>query len=295
MFDDKLAARRDTYVRKGQNRRAVAQRASGDAPAINGKDITLTLDRDIQFFIEEALREAYELYNPLSITAIAADPQTMDILGMASLPNYDPNNYWKAKPSDFKDHAVQSVYEPGSTFKIVTLAAAMEEGLFDPDETYLSGNIKVPGATINDHNGGRGWGEITFLDGLKHSSNVAFVKLGLEKLGAAKLRQYIDEFGFGQKTGIELPGELAGLINFNNRIPSEVATAAFGQGRVQVTPLQQVAAVAAVANGGKLMKPRLIQQISDSSEGTKQVIPPTMIRQVISERTARQLSEYLHC
>jgi penicillin-binding protein 2B len=262
-------------------------------PAIDGKDITLTLDRDIQFFIEDAIREAYERFNPLSITAIAADPKTMDILGMASLPNYDPNHYWLADPSDFKNHGIQSVYEPGSTFKIVTMAAAIEEGLFDPEETYMSGKIRVPGATINDHNGGKGWGEITFLEGLQRSSNVAFVKIGLEKLGAEKLRHYIEKFGFGRKTGIELPGELSGLINFNNRIPSEVATATFGQGRVQVTPIQQVAAVAAVANGGKLMKPRLIQKISDPSTGTQQVFEPTVIREVISERSARQLSEYL--
>lgn len=261
-------------------------------PAVDGADVTLTLDRDIQFYVEEALRKAYEKYNPISITAIAADPRTMDILGMASLPSFDPNQYWAADQSHFKNNAIQSVYEPGSTFKIVTLAAAVQEGLFDPNEMYKSGYIRVPGHTIRDHNES-GWGEITFLDGLKRSSNVAFVKLGYEKLGAEKLRQYIDNFGFGQKTGIGLPGELAGAINFRSNIPSEVATATFGQGRVQVTPLQQVAAVAAVANGGKLMQPRLIQSISDHAGGTKQVFEPKVIRQVISPDTARQVSEYL--
>ncbi len=262
-------------------------------PAVDGKDVALSIDRDIQFFMEEALRKAYEKYQPISITAIAADPKTMDILGMASLPVFDPNHYWETPDqAHFKNNAIQSVYEPGSTFKIVTLAAAVEEGLFNPKEFYKSGSIRVPGATIRDHNG-KGWGEISFLDGLKHSSNVAFVKLGYEKLGAAKLRSYIDAFGFGQKTGIELPGELAGTINFRNNIPSEVATATFGQGRVQVTPLQQVMAVAAVANGGKLMKPRLIQSITDSETGEKQVFEPQMIRQVVSPETARKVGEYL--
>ncbi|WP_276355933.1 penicillin-binding transpeptidase domain-containing protein [Cohnella caldifontis] len=261
-------------------------------PAVDGKDVTLTLDRDVQFYIEQALSKAYDEYHPISITAIAADPKTMDILGMSSYPTFNPNEYWKYADNQaaFKDDAIQSVYEPGSTFKIVTLAAAVQEGMFDPNETYKSGSIRVPGWTIHDHNWS-GWGEITFLEGLKRSSNVAFVKLGYEKLGAGKLRQYIDNFGFGAKTGIDLPGEVAGSIRF--RYPSEVATATFGQGLVQVTPIQQVTAVAAVANGGKLMKPRLIESISDPAHGTKQVFEPQAVRQVISEEAARKVGDYL--
>ncbi|WP_123039860.1 penicillin-binding transpeptidase domain-containing protein [Cohnella candidum] len=261
-------------------------------PAVDGKDVTLTLDRDIQFYIEEALKEAYDKYHPVSITAVAADPKTMDILGMASLPSFDPNQYWTTKDqANFKDNAIMSVYEPGSTFKIVTLAAAVQEGLFNPNEMYKSGGIKVPGKVIHDYNY-TGWGEISYLDGLKHSSNVAFVHLGYEKLGAVKLRSYIDAFGFGQRTNIGLPGESPGSISFHNNIPTEVATAAFGQGLVQVTPIQQVAAVAAVANGGKLMQPRLIKSISDAS-GTKQVFEPKVIRQVISAETSRKVGDYL--
>jgi len=264
-------------------------------PAVDGKDVTLTIDRHIQFFIEEALRKAYEQYNPISITAIAADPKTMDILGMASLPAFDPNTYWETPDqSHFKNNAIQSVYEPGSTFKIVTLAAAVEEGVFDPNETYMSGSIRVDNKSkpIRDHNG-RGWGEITFLDGLKHSSNVAFVKLGYEKLGAVKLMSYIRAFGFGEKTGIPLPGELSGSIRINEKIPRDVASATFGQGPVLVTPLQQVAAVAAVANGGMLMEPRLIHSITDRQTGEKQLFEPKVIRQVVSPATARKVGEYL--
>jgi penicillin-binding protein 2B len=264
-------------------------------PAINGKNVTLTLDQDIQFYMEEAIRESYDQYHPISITAIAADPKTMDILGMASLPDFDPNHYWNAKDqASFKDNAIQSIYEPGSTFKIVTLAAAVQEGKFNPEERYMSGSISVSkkARPIRDVKRG-GWGEISFLEGLKHSSNVAFVKLGYEKLGAEKLRSYIDAFGFGQKTGIELPGELAGAISFRNNVPTEVATAAFGQGRVQVTPIQQVTAVAAVANGGKLMQPHVIKSISDPATGTKQVFEPKVVRQVISPESARKVGDYL--
>lgn len=261
--------------------------------AVDGKNVTLTIDRDIQFYIEEALRAAVEQYHPVSITAIAADPQTMEILGMASLPDYNPNNYWEyAKDQNsFRDNAIQSLYEPGSTFKIVTLAAAVEEGVFKPDDTYMSGKIKYKNVSeIHDHNW-IGWGEITYLTGLKYSSNVAFTKLGYEMLGKEKLVKYFTNFGFGQKTGIDLPNEVSRAINLN--YPSEVARATFGQGKVLVTPIQQVAAVAAVANGGKLMQPHIVKAITDPSTGKKEVIEPTVVRQVISEQTSRQVGLYL--
>ncbi|MFC5403051.1 penicillin-binding transpeptidase domain-containing protein [Cohnella soli] len=261
---------------------------------IDGKTATLTIDMDIQFYIDQALRAAFDKYKPISITAIAADPSTMEILGMASLPDYNPNVYWeKAQDlSAFRDNAIQSLYEPGSTFKIVTLAAAVQEGLFKPNDTYKSGSISFKNMKpIRDHNNGRGWGPITYLDGLKHSSNVAFAKLGYEMLGKEKLVQYINNFGFGQKTGIELPNEVSRPINL--QYASDVARATFGQGSVLVTPIQQVAAVAAVANGGKLMVPHIVKTISDPTTGDKEVTEPQVVRQVISEETSRKVGEYL--
>ncbi|PRX74685.1 penicillin-binding protein 2B [Cohnella sp. SGD-V74] len=266
--------------------------------ALDGKNVTLTIDEDIQFYIEEALRVGYEKYKPISITAIAADPNTMEILGMASLPDFNPNTYWeKAQDlSAFRNNAIQSLYEPGSTFKIVTLAGAVEEGLFDPNAYYKSGSIKYSekDKPIKDHNNGVGWGEnqmITYLEGLKHSSNVAFVKLGYQMLGKERLVKYINDFGFGQKTGIELPNEVSRPYSLD--WPSEVATATFGQGKVLVTPIQQVAAVAAVANGGKLLQPHLVKSISDPNTGEKTVTEPKLIRQVISPETSRKVGEYL--
>jgi penicillin-binding protein 2B len=260
--------------------------------AIDGKNVTLTIDRDIQFYMEEALRAAYKQYNPVSITAIAADPKTMDILGMVSLPDFNPNAYWETKnPEAFKNNAIQSVYEPGSTFKIVTLAAAVQEGLFNPNAYYQSGSISISSRDkpIHDHNWS-GWGRITYLDGLKHSSNVAFVKLGYQMLGKEKFKQYIDNFGFGVKTGIELQGEVIGKSTPTwNR---DWASATFGQA-VTVTPIQQVAAVAAVANGGKLMKPHLVKAITDPATGEKTVVEPEVVRQVISEATSKKVGEYL--
>jgi len=266
----------------------------GFEPAVDGKSIRLTIDQNIQSYIEQALLAAYEKYEPKSMSAIAVNPKTMEILGMANLPVFNPNRYWDfASQADFYNHAVLSLYEPGSTFKIVTLAAAEEEGLFHPDDTFQSGSISFPewgSKRIHDHNR-TGWGEITYLEGLKRSSNVAFVKLGYEKLGKEKLSEYIHAFGFGQPTGIDLPGEGVGDVDF--RYPIEVANATFGQG-VTVTVLQQIAAVSAIANGGTLMKPYLLKEVIDPETG--EVIErtePQAVRRVVSEETARKVAEYL--
>ncbi|PZE22658.1 peptidoglycan D,D-transpeptidase FtsI family protein [Paenibacillus xerothermodurans] len=260
-------------------------------PAVDGNSVKLTIDKNIQYYIESALEKVNEKYHPKSLTAIAVDPKTMEILGLASMPNFNPNRYWETKSqADFINNGVASQYEPGSTFKLVTLAAAVEEGVFNPNARYQSGSIQVPGRRLHDWKTS-GWGQISYLDGLKRSSNVAFVKLGYETLGQEKLKEYIDKFGFGAKTGIDLPGEVAGMIPM--RYPSEFATATYGQG-LTVTAIQQTAAYAAIANGGKLMWPHVVKEIYDSK--TKQVIEsfePKAVRQVVSESTARQVSEYL--
>jgi penicillin-binding protein 2B len=259
---------------------------------VDGNNVRTTIDRNIQHYIDEALEKMNEQFHPKGAMVIAADPNTMEILGMSSLPTYNPNTYWNfADQGDFQNHNIASQYEPGSTFKIVTLAGAVDQGIFHPEESYQSGRIKVPGATIRDHNNGAGWGSITYLEGLKRSSNVAFVKLGYDGLGKEKLRDYIEKFGFGHKTGIDLAGEISGDINFH--YPSEVANATFGQG-VAVTAIQQVAAISAIANGGKLMKPYMMKEIIDPV--TNKVLKktePEVIRQVISERAAKEVSGYL--
>jgi len=261
-------------------------------PSEDGKDLILTLDKTIQQYVESALDKAYAMYNPKKIVAIVADPQTGEILAMSNRPTYNPNQYWEI--TDYRNLAIQYQFEPGSTFKIVTLAAAIEEGVFDPEETYMSGKIKVPGKVIHDHNNGVGWGEISFLEGVQRSSNVAFVHLGYERLGKEKLFFYIHQFGFGQKTGIDLSNESSGIMKDpETSYPLDVATMSFGQG-VAVTPIQQVMAVSAVANGGKLMQPYLVKEIRDPKTG--EVIhrnEPIVKRRVISEDTARKTSQIL--
>ncbi|MWC27448.1 penicillin-binding transpeptidase domain-containing protein [Paenibacillus sp. MMS18-CY102] len=259
-------------------------------PSRDGKNVTLTIDSEIQNYVEQAIQKANDTYRPKSITAIAVDPNTMEILGLANLPSANPNVYWTQETSGFYNHATRSLYEPGSTFKIVTLAAAVQEGIFDPNASYMSGQIDIGHhEVIRDIKRG-GWGSITYLEGLKRSSNVAFVHLGYEGLGEEKLLSYITNFGFGVKTGVEMPGELAGRIRL--QFPRDYANATFGQG-VSVTLIQQVAAVAAVANGGKLLKPQIIKQIEDPITGAVEVRKTEVVRQVISPETSRKVGEYL--
>jgi len=293
MFNDELTGTDGYITYKKDGKRVQILNSDVDYVQVqDGKQIQLTIDTEIQNFAEEALREMADKYSPKSASVIVANPNTMEIYAMANYPTFDPNAYWESDYANMYNHAVGSLYEPGSTFKIVTLAAAIEEGLFDPNDTFKSGSITVPGEPkpFRDHNR-VGWGEITYLEGLKYSSNVAFVKLGFEMLGGERLRSYINAFGFGQKTGVEVPNEATGTIRIQYN--SEIAAAAFGQGGVLVTPIQQVAAVSAVANGGKLMKPYIVKSITDLSTNTTTLTEPKMVRQVISEQTSKLAGEYL--
>jgi penicillin-binding protein 2B len=296
-----LEAKFDSYLQGTPGKMVTEKDARGNElpngkvsfdPAIDGKSLKLTIDKQIQSYIEATLEQAYRKWKPKNMSIIAADPKTGEILGMASAPNFNPNEYWVFNSqADFNNYAVSAQYEPGSTFKLVTLTAAVDQGIFKSADTFQSGYIRVPGAIIHDHDN-VGWGKISYLDGLKRSSNVAFVKLGYETLGENMLREYIARFGFGERTGIDIPGEAKGIVQF--KYPSEIATATFGQGGIATTTIQQVAAFGAIANGGKLMKPYVVKEVVDSETG--QVIEsfqPTVVREVVSPETARQVNELL--
>ncbi|TVX94257.1 penicillin-binding transpeptidase domain-containing protein [Paenibacillus agilis] len=292
MFDDVLSGQDGSvYFEKDRLGNKLPSASEMYKPAKDGKNVYLTIDQTIQQYIESSMQKVYNQYRPQSITAIAADPKTGNILGMANMPTFDPNEYWEAESlSAFYNHAVQSRYEPGSTFKIVTLAAAVQENIFNPNAYFQSGSIRAGGRRISDHNN-IGWGTINYLEGLKRSSNVAFVKLGYEQMEKETFKSYIELFGFGVPTGIELPGENKGYLGF--QYPADYAAATYGHGQVTVTPIQQIMAVSAVANGGKLMKPNIVQKIEDPVSGTVEQRKPEMVRQVIDESTAKQVSEYL--
>lgn len=257
----------------------------------DGNDVYLTLDERIQLYVEQALDEAEEQFAPQGMTVIVSDPMTGEILAMSNRPSFDPNAY--SDIENYMNQAVTSRFEPGSTFKTVTLAAAIEEGVFHPNETFLSGSYKVPGGEIRDHRP-EGWGEITFLEGVQKSSNVGFAKLG-EKLGREKLYQYIYDFGFGQKTGIDLPYEDTGYVIPSERAyPLDVAHMTFGHA-ITVTAIQQIQMMNAIANGGKLMQPYVIDRIENPNK--EEVVlenePVVLDEQVISSETAAEVGSIL--
>ncbi|WP_461201697.1 penicillin-binding protein [Anoxybacillus sp. TBDG-1] len=256
-------------------------------PPQNGKNIYLTIDKHIQTFLEDAMNAVEKQYAPKKIIAIVADPKTGAILAMSTRPSFDPN---KRNIENYFNDAISYPYEPGSTMKIFTLAAAVNEGVFQPSETYQSGSYQVGPHRIRDHNK-VGWGKITFLEGVQRSSNVAFAKIVREKLGEDRFLQYLHRFHFNEPTGIELPGEKTGNILY--RYPIEKVTTGFGQG-TSVTPIQQVQAATAIANGGKMMKPYVVDRIVDPESG-KTVVKhePTVVDTPISKQTAEKVLDIL--
>lgn len=259
-------------------------------PPVNGMDMYLTLDSAIQSFIERELDQAVVAYQPDDVLAIAMNPKTGEILGMGSRPTFQPDAY-RDYPSEVynRNLPIWKTYEPGSTFKIVTLAAALNEGVVNLKEGFYDpGFINVAGKRLRCWKR-QGHGSETMLEVVENSCNPGFVTMG-QRLQKERLFDYIKNFGFGQKTGIDLIGEENGLLfNLNKVGPVELGTTSFGQG-VSVTPIQQMAAVSASINGGKLMKPFVAKEWRDSV--THDVVArtlPTEVRQVITEQTSAQV------
>lgn len=260
-------------------------------PPVNGLDLKLTIDTRIQTIVERELENAQARYNADGMIAIAMNPNNGEILAMSSRPNFDPANFRNVPQEVYnRNLPVWSTYEPGSTFKIITLAAALQEGKVDLDKEHFHdpGYVKVGGATLKCWKRG-GHGDETFLQVVQNSCNPGFVELG-ERLGKEQLFKYIKDFGFGQKTGVDLQGEGTGILFNLNRVgPVELATTAFGQG-VSVTPIQQVVAVSAAINGGTLYKPYIAKELIDPV--TKEVVmrnTPVAKRKVISKETSAKV------
>ena len=230
----------------------------------DGKDIKLTIDLDIQLSLENELKNAYKKYNADGAIGIVMKVDSGEILGISSLPSFEPSNYQNYDEKIInRNLAVWQNYEPGSTFKIVTLAAAINENkvnIFE-DIFYDSGSVKVTGATLHCWKR-KGHGFQTYIQVVENSCNPGFVNLGL-KLGKEKLFKYIKELGFGKKTGIDLNGEATGILfNLDKVKDLELATTAFGQG-ISVTAIQQVSAVSAIINNGNLYTPYIVMQVDD--------------------------------
>jgi stage V sporulation protein D (sporulation-specific penicillin-binding protein) len=258
----------------------------------DGMNIELTVNYNIQSSIERELDNAMTKYNADGAWAIAMNPNSGEILGMASRPGFDPNNYKNYSVEEInRNLAIWASYEPGSTFKIITLSTAIEEGKVDlvKDTFYDGGSVNVDGARIKCWKHG-GHGQQTFLEVVQNSCNPGFVELG-RRLGTNTLFKYINNFGFGRKTGIDLNGEGSGILFSLSQVgPVELATTAFGQG-VSVTALQQITAVSAAINGGTLYKPYIVKRITDPNtndiiqENKKTVVK----KNIISKKTSKQV------
>ena len=264
---------------------------------VNGMNISLTIDLDIQMSIERELDNIVDMFSPDNALAIVMDPKTGEILGMGSRPDYDPNNYKDYTTEVLsRNLPIWSSYEPGSTFKIITMSSSVEEGIvdLDKDHFYDSGSVKVDGSTLRCWKAG-GHGDQTFLEVLQNSCNPGFVKLG-QMLGKDRLFGYIRKFGFGSKTGIDLNGEATGIIFDLDRVGNvELSTTAFGQG-VSVTPIQQVSAVSSVVNGGYLYSPYIVKSITDNTNTILYENKTKLIRNTISSNTSmimRRALEYV--
>lgn len=264
-------------------------------PAVDGGSVTLTIDASIQAFAEQAAREALTVNDARAVRALVMDPNTGEILAMVSKPDYDlndpPRDDVETLTALMRNRVVTDAYEPGSTFKIITAASAIEAGLVTPQEGfYCSGSVTVDGGRIKCW--GNPHGAETFAQALQNSCNPVFVEMGL-RLGTERFYQFLDAFGIGQKTGVDIPGEASGIVIGKSRVKRvDLARIGFGQS-VAVTPIQILTAACAVVNGGRLLRPYVVKQIADASGNVIERGAPEVRGHPISESTSATMRALL--
>lgn len=278
----------------------------------DGLNLVLTIDEVIQHFAEKAVENALIENKAKRVMAIVMEPKTGDILAMVAKPDYDNNDprkapkealdMWESLTNQerlkelfkvWRNPIISDTYEPGSTFKIITSVAGLEEGVVKPDDKFFcSGYVVVAGQRLKCWRSYRPHGSETFVEGVQNSCNPVFIEVG-QRLGREKFMKYVKSFGFGELTNIKLKGEAAGIVRNVNAVgPVELANMSFGQG-ISVTPIQLISAVSAVANGGYLMEPRLAKKLIDNDGNTIHEFSPNIIRQVISKETSDTMCEIL--
>ncbi len=287
----------DTYLRGEVRNISVGTDARGNRlfnevkEAVSGNNILLTIDERIQYIVERELAGALKKWKAKAAVAVMMKPATGEILAMANRPNYDPNSAGTSKSYERRNRALTDLFEPGSTFKTMLAAAALEEGIvrFNDEYDVSKGYIVVGGKRINDLHRNN---ILTFQEVIQRSSNVGAVQIGME-LGGKKYYKYIRDFGFGEKTGIDFPGEIRGIL----RAPGDwsgtsLAALSIGQ-EIGVTPLQILRAYAAIANGGELMRPYIVSDIISPSGQIIKRLSPMVERRIISRKTAAQVTDIL--
>ena len=258
----------------------------------DGMNISLTIDINIQKSLERELDNIVDMFSPDMALAVVMDPNNGEILGMASRPDYDPNNYQEYSQEVLsRNLPIWASYEPGSTFKLITASAALEEGITTPDkegEFCCTGGIEIAGVRIKCWRSYNPHGPESLRQALMNSCNPVFIGLG-QKMGVSTYYKYLEKFGLLRKTGIDLPGEASSIFLKEEKVgPVELATISFGQ-RFEITPLQLVTAVSSIANGGMYVKPRIVKQIVDSETQEVRDIPVEKNTRVISEKTSKEV------
>ena len=264
-------------------------------PAVDGGSVTLTLDASIQAFAEQAAREALTVNRARAVRVLAMDPQTGEVLAMVSKPDFDLNDPPRSDVETLtrlmRNRVIADAYEPGSTFKILTAASALEAGVVTPSEGfYCSGSVVVDGGRIKCW--GKPHGAETFAQALQNSCNPVFVEMGL-RLGTERFYQYLTAFGIGQKTGVDIPGEAGGIVIRKDRVKRvDLARIGFGQS-VAVTPIQILTAACAVINGGRLMRPYIVREIRDVAGTVIAQGKPEVVGRPISRQTSDTMRKLL--
>jgi cell division protein FtsI/penicillin-binding protein 2 len=253
----------------------------------------LTIDSVIQHIVESALAEALEKHSPISISGIVVRPRTGEILAMATLPNFDPNSLLSATPEMRRNRVITDIAEPGSTFKIVVVSGALNDGLVRLTDVFdcENGHFVYAGRQLHDH---EPWGPLSVQGIIMKSSNIGAAKVGI-KMGEDRLYKYIRDFGFGESTGLPLPGEVSAKLfvpPVNKWSKLSIARIPMGQG-VSVTRMQMVMAMCAIANKGVLMRPMLVQRLEDRDRNVVAQYYPQRVRQVISEETSKLMVQAL--
>ena len=254
----------------------------------DGMDLTLTIDKRLQTYLESLVSEADKKYQPVQMTAMLVEPKTGNIVAATQRPTYNSTTK-EGIDVQWNNLLTDQAYEPGSTMKVLALAAAINEGVFDPNEKYKSGSVKIYTDLVRDYNK-VGWGTITYLEGLAHSSNVAFVHI-IQKIGIEKWKQYLEAFGFGKSTNSGFANEISGSNPFNSYL--QQLSTGFGQG-ITVTPYQMMQAFTAIANGGQMQKIRLVDHLTDPDTGKETPNPTTALGKVISPETAKKTLQFLY-
>ncbi|QUE85733.1 penicillin-binding transpeptidase domain-containing protein [Exiguobacterium alkaliphilum] len=253
----------------------------------DGADVQLTIDHRIQQLLDTKMDELYKEYAPKNATAIIMDPKTGEIVALSDRPSFDPNT---REITSYSNFSVSSRFEPGSTMKIFTLAAAINEGVFDPNELYKSGSYTYGRTTFNDYNI-TGWGTIPMVEGVWHSSNVAFSIMANERLGLGRYEDYFNAFKFDQRTGVDLPGEVNSQYDFDS--PLNVLITAWGQSTA-VTPMQILQATSAIATDGTMKQPHVIKKVVNRETGeTIRTTNPKVVGQPITAEAAQKTREAL--